>query len=142
MLQPALRLRQDADMELYPVLKHTHMALAAVSVAGFTLRGLAVLAGARWPMKAGVRQASMVVDTLLLAAALGLWAQLAWAPMGWLHAKLGFLVAYIVLGVLALRRARSWLGKALSFLLALLCVAQVFWIARLHHPLGLLKGVF
>jgi len=128
-------------MDLYPILKHTHLGLAAVSVAGFSVRGLAVLAGARWPLKAGVRQASMVVDTLLLAAALGLWAQLAWAPMGWLHVKLAFLVAYVVLGVFALRRARSWPGKALSFVLALLCVVQVFWIARLHHPLGLLKTV-
>jgi uncharacterized membrane protein SirB2 len=113
--------------------------LVAVSVAGFLLRSLAVLAGARWPMKAGVRHASMVVDTLLLAAGLGLWAWLAWAPMGWLHAKLAWLVAYIAFGAFALKRARRWSGKALCFLLALLCVAQVFWIARLHHPLGLLK---
>ena len=58
-------------MDLYPVLKHTHMGLAAVSVLGFALRGLAVLACARWPMKAGVRHASVVVDSLLLAAGLG-----------------------------------------------------------------------
>jgi uncharacterized membrane protein SirB2 len=132
-------LRQDARMDLYPILKHTHMGLVAVSVAGFTLRGLAVLAGARWPQKAGVRLASMVVDTLLLAAGLGLWAWLAWAPMTWLHAKLALLVAYIVLGAFALKRAHTWPGKALCFLLALLCVAQMFWVARLHHPLGMWK---
>lgn len=126
-------------MDVYPVLKHTHMGLAAVSVLGFALRGLAVLGGARWPMKAGVRQASMVVDTLLLAAGLGLWAWLAWAPMGWLHVKLGLLVAYIVLGSFALKRARSWAGKALSFLLALLCVAQLWAVARWHHPWGWFK---
>ncbi|RVT88699.1 SirB2 family protein [Inhella crocodyli] len=126
-------------MDLYPVLKHTHMGLAAVSVLGFALRGLAVLAGARWPMKAGVRQASVVVDSLLLAAGLGLWAWLKWAPMGWLHVKLGLLLAYIVLGAFALKRARSASGKALCFLLALLCVLQMAAVARFHHPLGLLK---
>ena len=79
-------------------------------------------------------------DTLLLTAGVTL-AVLLQVSQAWLPVKLGLLVAYIVLGVFALRRARSWAGKALSFLLALLCVAQVFWIARLHHPLGLLKAV-
>ncbi len=127
-----------AVMSSYVLLKHAHIGLVTLSLLGFALRGLGVLLGARWPMRPGIRRGVIVVDSLLLAAGLGLWAMLGWAGMVWLQVKLGFLVAYILLGALALRRARRWGARLLCWLLALGCAAQMLAIAHRHHPLGLL----
>jgi uncharacterized membrane protein SirB2 len=126
-------------MDLSPVFKHVHLGLAAVSIAGFALRGLAVLLGARWPLGATACTASMVVDTLLLAAGVALWARWGWATPTWLWVKGLWLLAYIVLGSFALRRARRWSGKALCFVLALACVAQLVITAHARDPLGALR---
>lgn len=120
------------------LLKHLHIGLVTLSLLGFAARGLGVLSAARWPMHSGLRRAVVVVDSLLLAAGLGLWAGLAWAPLPWLFAKFGWLLAYILLGGMALRRAPGRGAKALCLLLALGCAAQLVAIARSHQPLGLL----
>ncbi|MFZ5547975.1 MAG: SirB2 family protein [Pseudomonadota bacterium] len=125
---------------LYPQIKSAHIGLALCSGAFFALRGVAVLAGARWPQAALVRHASMLIDTALLVAALMLLAALHLNPFAtpWLLAKLGLLVAYVVLGVMALRRARTTAGRASAFLAALGCYGAMVSIARTHHPLGYL----
>lgn len=122
-------------MSWYPLLRHAHIGLALLSVALFTLRGLGVLAGARWPMAGAVRAASVLFDTLLLAAGVTL-AVLLQVSQAWLPVKLGLLVLYIVLGSLALKRAPTRAAKATSFVAALLCVGLLVSVARSHHPLG------
>ncbi|WP_372659357.1 SirB2 family protein [Hydrogenophaga sp.] len=125
----------------YPYIKHAHIGLAITSGALFALRGLGVLAGLQWPMRTGMRQLSMGIDTLLLLAALLLLAVLHLNPFAtpWLLAKLGLLVAYIVLGSFALKRAKSWPGRALAYAAALLCFAAIYSIARQHNPLAFLS---
>jgi uncharacterized membrane protein SirB2 len=125
---------------LYPQIKAAHIGLAFFSGAFFALRGAAVLAGAAWPQQAAARRASMAIDSALLLAAVLLLAMLNLNPFAtpWLLAKLGLLVAYVVLGVLALRRARTRLGRALAFVAALFCFGAMVGIARAHHPLGFL----
>lgn len=125
-------------MTSYLLLKQAHIGLVSLSLICFAARGLGVLAGAAWPMRTALRRATVLVDSLLLAAGLGLWAQLGWAPITWLFAKFGWLLAYILLGTLALRRAHGQRARWLCFLLALLCAAQLVATARAHHPLGLL----
>lgn len=120
----------------YLPLKQLHIALVVLSVSGFMLRGLGVLAGATWPMQVGVRRGVVLVDSLLLIAGLALWAQLGWAGMAWLQVKLLLLCAYVVLGSLALRGPFGSVPKALCFGLALGCVAQMIGIARHHHVHG------
>lgn len=123
---------------LYPQIKAVHIGLALCSGAFFALRGAAVLAGARWPQAALARRASMAIDTALLLAAVLLLSALKLNPFAtpWLLAKLGLLVAYVVLGVLALRRARTTTGRALSLTAALGCYGAMLAVARAHHPLG------
>lgn len=131
-------------IEFYPQIKHAHIGLALVSGALFALRGAGALAGMRWPRWAPVRWTSYGIDTALLTAALmlltilpgGLYAN------GWLTAKLVLLVVYVVLGVYALRRARSRAGRAVCYLAALATFAMIYGIARAHHPLGYLYGLF
>ena len=131
-------------MEFYPHIKHAHIGLALVSVALFALRGAAVQVGMRWPRRKPVRLASYAIDTGLLAAGLWLVAILpgGFFANGWLAAKLVLLVVYVALGVFAMRRARSRIGRALCYVAALATFAMIYGIARAHHPLGYLYGRF
>ena len=76
----------------YPIVKPAHVGLVAVSGALFALRGVGLLAGARWPQRLPWRIASVVIDTLLLLAGATLWAilRLDLAATPWLAAKLAW----------------------------------------------------
>jgi uncharacterized membrane protein SirB2 len=135
------RLRMPVVMEWlsqYPALKSAHMALAGASVGLFMARGLGVQWRATWPLRAGVRRASVLIDSLLLAAGGALWAILGLNPAHapWLQMKLVLIVAYVVLGSLALKRARTPLGRALAFVGALGCVLAIVATALTHDVLG------
>ena len=99
--------------------------------------------GATMPMSPVVRRCSQVIDTALLVAALLLLVTLQLNPFAvpWLLAKLVLLVAYIVCGILALRRAPTLAGKGLAFAAALLCFVMMLMIATTHDPLGFLRIV-
>ncbi len=127
----------------YPVIKATHVGLALLSGAVFAGRGIGVLLGATAPMARSVRRLSQLIDTALLVAALLLLVILQLNPftVSWLAAKLALLVAYILFGILALRRAPTVAGKAVCYVIALLCFATMVSIALTHDPLGWL-GVF
>ena len=125
-------------IEFYPQIKQFHIGIALLSGLIFAIRGVFALGGAQWPRAALVRWTSYVVDTTLLTAAAmlltilpsGLFAN------GWLTVKLLLIVAYIVLGILALRPNRGRVARVVLFVAALLAYAQVYGIARAHHPLG------
>lgn len=125
-------------IEFYPHIKSVHVLAALASGALFALRGVAVLLGARWPNAAPVRWLSYTIDTTLLTAAMMLLTILPGAMFanGWLTLKIVLLVAYIVLGVFALRRARTGRARAACFVAAVLTFAAMVGIARAHHPLG------
>jgi len=122
----------------YPQIKQAHIGLVALSGTVFVLRGAAVLGGQAWPMARWLRVATMVVDSALLSAGVLLWAVLALNPLrdGWLAAKLALVVAYIVVGTFALRRAPTPAARAASYAAALVLLALVVGVALAHHPLG------
>jgi uncharacterized membrane protein SirB2 len=123
-------------IEFYPQIKAVHVFMVLLSGAVFAARGTGALLGARWPMAAPLRWTSVAIDTTLLTAALMLLTVLPAAMFanGWLAMKLGLLVAYVVLGTLALKRKRL---RPLFYALALLTYAWMISIARAHHPLGI-----
>ncbi len=130
-------------IDFYPQTRVAHIALVSISGSLFFARGLASIAGARWPGLLPVRRASYLIDTALLTAALLLLAMLRLNPFAepWLIAKLVLLPAYVVLGVHALRRARSPSGRIAWFVAALACFGMMVSIARAHHPLGFLHAM-
>jgi uncharacterized membrane protein SirB2 len=93
---------------LYVVLKHLHVTCVVLSITGFVLRGLlllqkSALMGRRW-----MRIVPHVNDFILLGAALVLAVLSGQYPFvdAWLTAKVFGLIAYIILGALALKPGR------------------------------------
>ena len=93
----------------YAVLKAIHVGAVALSGAGFFARGLGMLAGARWVHGRLARVAPHLVDTTLLVSAVALAWTLRVSPLtdAWLAAKLIGLLAYVGLGLVALRFGRT-----------------------------------
>jgi len=121
---------------LYPALLHLHRTCIAASVTLFIARGLGVAALQAWPMRPLWRRLSVAIDVLLLGAGVGLWFLLGYHPLQqtWLGVKLGLLVAYIVLGSFALKRARTRTQRLVFFIAALAVVFSMAGIALTRSP--------
>lgn len=128
--------------EYYLALRAAHIGLALLSVTIFILRGGLMLADSPARHSPWLRYPSMLVDTLLLTAALMLTTIIHQYPFttGWLTTKVVLLVVYIVLGSIALKRGKTRGVRIIAFVAALLAVGFLFTVARAHHPLGLLAG--
>jgi uncharacterized membrane protein SirB2 len=127
----------------YLTIKALHMWCAGISISFFTLRGSLQLAGVNWRRWRLLRIAPHLVDTVLLSAAIWLATLLQQIPFvhGWLTAKVLSLIAYILLGKLALKADQPPLRAALAFAAALLCVAYIVAVAITHSAsLGLITG--
>lgn len=123
----------------FMLLKQIHLIAVALSALGFFLRGVLMwrqspLNDAKW-----VRRVPHAVDTVLLAAALGmLWVgQRNPFDERWLSAKLLCLLAYIGFGALALRRAPTLLLRRICFGVASVLLLNMVCIALTRNPLGL-----
>ena len=77
------------------------------------------------------------VDSLLLIMGILLLVILQLNPIttAWLSSKLGFLVAYVILGVFAFRDRLPMAGRWLCFALAIGCWVLMFLTAKKHLPL-------
>jgi uncharacterized membrane protein SirB2 len=116
-----------------------HVLAVAVSGSLFLLRGLLVLSGRQTiAMAPFPRILSYLVDTTLLVSAIVLTVIVHQYPFvnSWLTVKVLLLVVYIVLGIFALKRARSRAGKAWFFVAALATFAFIISVAITHRPLG------
>lgn len=131
-------------IEFYPQIKAVHVATVFASGLLFALRGGGLLAGWRWPNALAVRFTSWTIDTTLLTAALMLFTILPKEMFGngWLLAKMLLLVAYVGLGTMALRRARTRTTRAVFYVAALATFAFMISVARAHHPLGVFFTLF
>jgi uncharacterized membrane protein SirB2 len=125
---------------LYLTLKHLHVTCVVLSGLGFFVRGLWMLAGSRMLERRWVRVAPHAIDTLLLASAIGLALTLGQYPLaqGWLTAKLVGLLAYIGLGMVALRRGRTRAIRAGAWFAALAAFGYIVSVALARDARGFL----
>ena len=123
-------------MELYPLLKHLHVTCVALTAGGFLLRGGWMLRGSPLLQHPLSRVLPHVNDTLLLGAGIGLTLLLRQYPFvnGWLTAKLLALLAYIVLGTIALKRGRTKGIRIAAFGGALLTLGYLVGVALTRTP--------
>ncbi|OHX13773.1 SirB2 family protein [Chromobacterium sphagni] len=125
----------------YLIVKHAHMGFAFLSILLFAARGGLMLSGRQHllAMKP-LRILPHLIDTLLLACAIALVVMGGWPVLHspWLLAKIAGLVAYIVLGSIALRRGATPKSRLLAFVAALAVVAYILLVARTKMALPLL----
>ena len=121
----------------YLLLKHLHMTLAALSGSLFLVRGLWMLADSPMRQRAWVKRVPHLIDSLLLASAIALawWSGQSPIGNGWLTAKVAALIAYILLGSLALKYGKTRLVRATAFIGALACFGYIVATAITKNPL-------
>ena len=119
------------------LLKSVHVGLAAVSLGGFLLRGLWMLAGSDALYRRWVKVAPHVIDTALLATGVWMAWQLGISPLthAWFGAKLGALILYIGAGVVALRPQRGRRTRVVAFLVAIGAAGYIVAVALSRTPL-------
>jgi uncharacterized membrane protein SirB2 len=124
--------------EWYAAIRWLHVGTVVLSLGGFLLRGGLMLAGSPWLAARAVRVLPHIVDTLLLASALWLAWFLKQYPFvsAWVTAKVIGLLAYIVLGTIALRRGRTRRARAAAFVCAIFVAAYIVSVALTRSPLG------
>ena len=104
----------------YMALKHIHLTTIAITFALFTLRVLWMLMDSPQLNKKWIRILPHINDTLLLISAIALAVTLQQYPFQapWLTAKLLGLLAYIFLGLVALRLGKTKVVRGLAALSA------------------------
>ena len=120
----------------YLAIKHIHITCAVLSFLLFSLRGIWMLQGSALLRQRWVKIVPHVVDTLLLASALVMvfWSAQYPFVQAWLTAKVVALVAYIILGTIALKRGKTKTVRLSAFLAALVVFAYIVKVALTRQP--------
>jgi uncharacterized membrane protein SirB2 len=123
---------------MYLAVKYVHVISVVLSLTGFFLRGILMmrdspLLGARW-----IRVVPHINDTVLLVAALSLAAMSGQYPfvVGWVTAKVLGVIAYIILGALALREASTRRMRIICWFASLAVFGWIASVALTRQPLG------
>ena len=119
-------------------LKTIHVTCAVLSFAGFFIRGIWMLRDSALLQQRWVKISPQVVDTVLLVSAIMLAVQLRLTPMAqpWLMAKIISLLAYIGVGLVALRFGRSKPVRLFAWLLGLIIFVYIISVALSKSAMG------
>lgn len=115
----------------YLAVKHLHMTCAALSGLLFLARGILMLRDSPLLHRRWLNSSSHLIDTVLLASALTLVVWSAQYPFvqHWLTVKVTAVVAYIVIGAVALKRGKTKGIRTGAFILALLIFGYIVKVA-------------
>ncbi|MDH5736640.1 MAG: SirB2 family protein, partial [Gammaproteobacteria bacterium] len=96
-------------MDLYQSIKLIHLASVVLSISGFILRGYWMMIESPLLQAKPVKILPHIIDTCLLASALVMVYMSAQYPFvqSWLTIKVFALIAYIILGTIALKRGKT-----------------------------------
>ena len=115
---------------MYLSLLMLHKITVLLSIVGFFARGIGHIFDQTWVKKKPVKILPHIIDTLLLVSAFALVFVTAFSfSDGWIIAKIIGLIAYIGLGLMAFRFAKTRTQKAIYWLLALIVVFYVVAVA-------------
>lgn len=120
---------------MYLALKTVHVTTVVLSISLFLVRlAWAYTAPAQLNLR-WVRVLPHIIDTVLLASAIGLVLVLHQYPFvhAWLTAKVCALIAYILCGSVALKRAKTTTGRTLASIAALASAAYIVAVALAHE---------
>ena len=117
------------------LLKAIHIASVLISISGFILRGAWMMLNSPRLQQRWVKIVPHVNDTILLATGITMAISIQQYPFvhGWLTAKVVALLAYIGLGMVALRFGKTKQQKIIAWVVALLVFAYMLGVARTHQ---------
>jgi len=120
----------------YLLLKSLHLTTVLLSICGFVVRFAWRVTHHPWSSARMTRILPHVNDSLLLFSGLAMAAMIGEYPLTtpWLTAKLFWLIAYIVAGSFALKRATTRTGQWFAFALAVGCVTLLVGCAIHRSP--------
>lgn len=115
----------------YLAVKHLHITCAALSGLLFLARGILMMRESPLLQRRWVNSSSHVIDTVLLGSALTMVIWSAQYPfvLDWLTVKVIVVIAYIVVGAVALRRGKTKGIRTVAFLAALLLFGYIVKVA-------------
>ena len=121
----------------YFAIKHLHMTCAALSGSFFLVRGIWMLRDSAMLQQRWVKTAPHLIDTILLGSALTMVVWSGQYPFveNWLTAKVFALVAYILLGTVALKRGKTKGVRVTAFVAALLVFGYIVKVALTRQVL-------
>lgn len=124
-------------METWLAIKLAHITFALVSISFFMVRAIWSIFESPLLQKTWVKILPHIVDTLLLASALYLVVVGGQYPFQqhWLTAKLLALIAYILLGTMAIKRGKTPLQRGVFALLAIAVFGYMLAVAFYRSPL-------
>ena len=116
---------------MYSTLKLIHVSAAILTVSGFILRGMWMLANSPNLQRRIVRIAPHIIDTVFLLSGIGLiWTlHLPVLNQPWLLTKFVALIVYILLGTVALKRGKTRTIRMTALVLALMTFAYIGGVA-------------
>jgi uncharacterized membrane protein SirB2 len=128
-------------LNTYLVAYYTHIFSVCLSGSFFLLRGIWMLQESSLLEKKFVRIAPHVIDTVLLLAAIALAVLTQQYPIThpWLTVKVIALIAYIVLGVFALRRGKTKAARVSYLIAAIAAFGFMVSVALTRNALGFLS---
>lgn len=123
----------------YLAIKHIHLSCVALSISFFITRGIWMLRESPKLQQRWVKIAPHIIDTLLLCSALTLaWMSNQWPfEQPWLTAKVLGLIAYILLGTIALKRGKTRQVRLAAWLIALVVAVYIITVAITRNPIPL-----
>jgi|SRR5689334_5425075 len=120
---------------MYSALKTVHVTCVALSISGFVLRAWWVTRRSGLAKHKAARVAPHIIDTLLLVSGVAMALQIGFDGVRhWLPAKLIGLVVYVILGALALHRARTRKVKVAAAIAAVLVFSYIVGVATHKDP--------
>jgi len=127
-------------MNWYLAAKYLHVTCVTLSITGFAVRFVLTTRSSPLMTHPFARVAPHINDTVLLGAAVAMLVMAGIDPLQatWLRAKILGLLVYVLLGIVALRRARTTFGRSLAFAAAVLSFAYLVSVALMKTPWGVL----
>lgn len=121
----------------YLAIKYIHVTCAVLSISFFMVRGMWMLFDSERLQQRWIRIAPHVIDTVLLTSALIMvfWSAQYPFVQPWLTAKVIALIAYIVLGSIALKRGKTEAIRMTAFIGAILVFAYIVMVALTRQPM-------
>ncbi len=120
----------------YSLIKSLHMLAAIATIAGFVLRGYWMMVQSARLQLPIVRIAPHIIDTVFLLSGIALVSilQLDVLAAPWLLAKFAGLIAYIVVGAIAIKRGSTMQIRVIAFVTALALFAYILGVAMTKSP--------